>query len=561
MLEQLKDQYDIVIVGSGAAGLVGAIAAAKRGLSAVIIEKAKVWGGTSALSGGAMWIPANHLMAEDGEPDSYEDAMSYLKLALEDAGPATAEERQRAFLLGAPRMLRLVMNEGASLVREPHQPDYLPSLPHARIGRAIEPCISDANQLGEASDTLRRYPGTLPALRLGELASIGQGFSTLQGIKTLLKVGLRQKILQLRGKKPLGMGAALVAELMQVVRRLKIPLVLNCRLEDVLLQDGRVVGITCEHGAAQRTVSTHSLLLTAGGFAHSVHRQQLQATDGRFSLASPEDTGDMLSVAERIDADLELLDSAWWGCVVKYPNGVAGFTVSERSTPGSIIVDQRGSRFTNEAQNYNLVGRAIRAHVDQAWLILDSRHRRKYRFGLMLPGRTPQQMFDSGFFKRASTIEELARACGIDPPALAETVRRFNAFARAGVDQDFHRGENAYENYWGDPHNKPNPNLGPIDKPPYLATRVYAGDTGTRGGFLTDGHGRVLRRGKPIDGLYASGNCTASIFGRGDPGPGGTLSPAMTFAFLAAEHIAGEYSSLVQQRVARPWVRNLRSAT
>jgi 3-oxosteroid 1-dehydrogenase len=552
MREQLKDQYDVVIVGSGAAGLVGAITAAKLGLSAVIIEKAAVWGGTSSLSGGAMWVPANHLMAEDGEPDTYEEAAGYLKLALHHDGPATSRERQRAFLLGAPRMLRMVMDEGVALIREPHQPDYLAHLPHARIGRAVEPSISDGQKLGEDLDTLRRYPGNLPAVRLGELASIGQGLSTLSGIKTMLKVGIRHRAMKLVGKKPLGMGTALVAELMQVVRRFKVPVILNCRLDDVVLKDGGVVGMTCDPaGSGRRTISARSVLLSAGGFAHAAQREELQGTDGRFSLASPDDTGEMLSLARRIGADLELLDSAWWGCVVRYPNGTPGFTVTERSAPGSIIVDQRGNRFTNEAQNYNLVGRDIRSHnADPAWLIIDSRHRSKYRFGLMLPGRTPKAMFDLGFFKKASTIEDLAHACGINAPDLSQTVKRFNAFARAGVDQDFRRGENAYENYWGDPSCKPNPNLGPIERPPFLATRVYAGDTGTRGGFLTDGHGRVLRSGQPIDGLYATGNCTASIFGRGDPGPGGTLSPAMTFAFLAVEDTARECRTLTHKQAS-----------
>jgi 3-oxosteroid 1-dehydrogenase len=375
-------------------------------------------------------------------------------------------------------------------------------------------------------NTLRRYPGDLPAVRLGELASIGQGLSTLNGVKTMLKVGIRHKAMKLVGKKPLGMGTALVAELMQVVRRLRVPVILNCRLDDVVLKDNGVAGIVCDPaGSGRRTISTRSVLLSAGGFAHSAQRQELQGTDGSFSLASPDDTGEMLSLARKIGA--------------------------ERSAPGSIIVDQRGNRFTNEAQNYNLVGRDIRSHnADPAWLIIDSRHRSTYRFGLMLPGRTPKAMLDLGFFKKASTIEDLARACGIDEQGLSQTVKRFSEFARTGVDQDFHRGENAYEHYWGDPSWRPNPNLGPIDRPPFLATRVYAGDTGTRGGFLTDGHARVLRSGKPIEGLYATGNCTASVFGRGDPGPGGTLSPAMTFAFLAVEHTAHEYLSLSPKQVS-----------
>jgi 3-oxosteroid 1-dehydrogenase len=546
MREQLKDKYDLIVVGSGAAGLVSAITAAKLGLSAVIIEKAAVWGGTSALSGGAMWLPANHLMAADGEPDSYEEALAYLHLAVQGTGRATSEERLSAFLQGAPRMLKALTGEGAALIREPHQPDYLAHLPHARVGRSVEPNLSDGRKLGDALDTLRRYPGDLPAVRLGELSRLGQGVSTFQGIKTLLKVGIRHKLLKLFGQRPLGMGAALVAELMQVVRRLQVPVILNSRLEDLVFQDGRVSGVVCDGaGTGRRQISTGNVLLSAGGFAHSAQRQQLQGTDGSFSLASPDDSGDMLSLARRIGADVELLDSAWWGCVVKYPDGTPGFTVTERSTPGSILVDAHGARFTNEAQNYNLVGSDMRTRsVDPAWLIIDSRNRSKYRFGLLLPGRTPEALIESGFFKRASSIEALARVCEIDPRGLTETIDRFNDFARSGVDHDFHRGETAYERYWGDPGHHPNPNLGPIERPPYLATRVYAGDIGTRGGFLTDGHGRVLSAGKPLEGLYASGNCTATIFGRDYPGAGATLGPAMTFAFLAAEHMADRRSAV-----------------
>jgi 3-oxosteroid 1-dehydrogenase len=204
------------------------------------------------------------------------------------------------------------------------------------------------------------------------------------------------------------------------------------------------------------------------------------------------------------------------------------------------MVDKHARRFTNESQSYDSIGREmLKKGVDEAWLIIDRRHRQRYLFGAMPPGRTPQAMFDTGFFRRADTIEALAGACGLDPAALRATVERFNAQARKGVDEDFGRGSAPYDNYWGDPTHKPNPNLGPIEKPPFLATRVYLGDLGTKGGLVTDEHARVLREdGSPIEGLYAAGNSTASVMGRGYPGPGATLGPAMTFAFLAARHAA-----------------------
>jgi 3-oxosteroid 1-dehydrogenase len=544
MTEQLKDRYDVVIVGSGAAGLVAAITAAKLGLSAVVIEKAKTWGGTSSLSGGVMWIPSNQFMAKDGRPDSYEETMGYLKGAIGDAGPATSEKRQTAFVRAAPRMLRMIVDEGAAIIPQ-KQPDYLAHLPHARTDRSVEPAIVDGTKLGAALETLRRYPGNLPAVRISEMADIGQGISTFNGIKTMLKVGARDKLMKLAGKKPLGMGTALVAELMRIVQRLGVPVISSCRLEDLMVEADRVIGVVCyQEGVGRRTVSAQSVLLSAGGFAHSPHRSDIQGMVGTFSMASPDDTGDMLALAKRIGADVDLLDSAWWGCILRYPDGTLGVAMTERSAPGSIIVNERGKRFTNEAQNYNLVGGILRTQKDRsAWLIIDSRHRRKYRFGYMLPGITPKAMFELGFFKKASTIKDLARLCGIDPIGLSETVARFNRFAETGVDEEFHRGENAYERYWGDPGQKPNPNLGPIDRPPFLAAKVHCGDIGTRGGFLTDANGRVLRSGKPMDGLYATGNCAATIFGRDYPGAGATLGSAMTFALLAIEHTARSNSA------------------
>ena len=204
------------------------------------------------------------------------------------------------------------------------------------------------------------------------------------------------------------------------------------------------------------------------------------------------------------------------------------------------MVDNQGRRFTNEAQSYDTIGRdMLRQGIQEAWLIIDSRHRRRYLFGAMPPGCTPKAMFASAFFLRADSIEELAVKCGVDPSTLRGTVDRFNGLARAGVDEDFGRGSLPYDNYWGDPNQKPNSNLGAVDHAPFLATRVYLGDLGTKGGLVTDEHGRVQRPdGSAIDGLYAAGNCSASVMGRGYPGPGATLGPAMTFGYIGGRHAA-----------------------
>jgi 3-oxosteroid 1-dehydrogenase len=535
------DGHDVVIVGSGASGLVAAITAARRGLSPIIIEKAAEWGGSSSLSGGALWIPANHLMARDGEIDTIEEALGYVRDVVPDEGSVTSKTRQLAFLVNAPKMLQFLCDEGVGLIREPFQPDYFSNSPHSKVGRTIQPIVSDGKKLGKWLETQRRYPGDVYAIKLGEYAAVGRGYSGLTSRLTMLKVGLRHRLMQLAGKQPLGLGSALAAELMLAVLRHKVPVVLGCRMSGVAFENGRAIGIDAEYsGKATRIAAPAGVLLCAGGFAHAEHyRRGYQNVDGSWSSASKDDTGDAVKLAESLGADTAMLDEAWWGCAVLYPDGTPGFLMTERTMPGSIIVDAQGRRFTNEAQNYNSLGRELHRRMgDPAWLIIDSRHRRKYCFGLMLPGQTPQALFDSGFFVKANSIHELANRCGIEAAGLALTVAKFNAAARRGLDEDFRRGENAYENYWGDPTIKPNPNLGPLQEPPFLATRVYPGDIGTKGGFVTDEFARVTRAGVPIDGLYAAGNCTASIFGRSYPGAGATLGPATTFAFLAMEHAA-----------------------
>jgi 3-oxosteroid 1-dehydrogenase len=267
----------------------------------------------------------------------------------------------------------------------------------------------------------------------------------------------------------------------------------------------------------------------------------------KWTSTQPEDLGDGINLGLSVGAATQLMDEAWWGpASMLTPDGPAIFHVSERSKPGSLIVDQSGVRYLNESTDYVLAGQTMyerNAEVPAipSYLIFDSTYRSRYPFGANLPGRTPQALVDSGYFKRAETLGEVAKLAGVPADALEATVARFNEMARAGKDEDFGRGENAYDVYYGDPRVKPNPSLGPIDKPPFYAVALYPGDLGTKGGLVTDVNGRVLREdGSTIEGLYASGNTTASVMGRRYPGPGVTLSPALTFAMLAMFHVAGK---------------------
>jgi len=539
-------RFSAVVAGAGASGLAAALTAASLGLKTLVIEKAAVWGGSTALSGGGVWIPLNPLMQRPGEMDTAEAAATYFDAVVDDAGPATSPERRRAYLDAGPKLVDFLLERGVALEQEPTQPDYHAERPGGRRGRLLEPAFTDGKRLGPWLASLRPAPRPY-AVKTGEGARVARGLTSLDSAATVLKVILRHRWRERIGQAPMTSGAALAAQLMMAVQRAGVTVRLSSPLRRVVLEDGRAVGVEVESGGARRAIAARAgVFLCAGGFARDpAFRGAVQAVEGLHSSASPDDTGDAVKLAPELGAATALMDEAWWGPCVLYPGNNPGFFLWERSLPGSLMVDASGRRFTNESQSYDSIGRdMLKKAVEGAWLIIDQRHRRRYLFGAMPPGRTPKAMFDTGFFQRAETLEALAAKCGLDQAALRQTVERFNGFARTGVDEDFGRGRTPYDNYWGDPNHRPNPNLGPIDKPPFLATRVYLGDLGTKGGLLTDEHGRVLRAaGGPIEGLYAAGNTTASVMGRGYPGPGATLGPAMTFAFLAARHAAGRISN------------------
>jgi 3-oxosteroid 1-dehydrogenase len=381
------------------------------------------------------------------------------------------------------------------------------------------------------------------------IPSIGRGRSGIASSMTIAKVLARAALGRLLGRDEIGCGASLAGQLMAAALRLGADVRLDSPLVDLIVQGGRAKGlITHRDGLPWRVATRYGVLLAGGGFAHARDlRQRLQGTDGSLSSASPDDTGDMLKLADRLGAMTALLDQAWWATSFLYPGGVPGFFQWERALPFSVVVNSQGARFGNESGDYDSFAKAmIRNGLKTCWLIMDARHRQRYTFGAMSPGVTPEEMIRSGFFHRANTLEELAHKCGISPGGLLDMVARFNGFVDQGVDRDFRRGDKPYDRHWGDPTIKPNPCLGKIERGPFLAAQIHIGDLGTRGGFVTDEHGRVLDvTGRPIDGLYAAGNCTAAVVGNAYPGPGVTLGPAMTFAYLAMQHASHPNDSAV----------------
>lgn len=542
--QKWHEHFDVIIVGSGAGGITAAITAAKQGLKTVIIEKGSTWGGSSSLSGGGMWIPNNPVSMAAGLKDSFEEALTYMETVIEDVGPVSSRGRKVAFLKNAPVMIRFLQNEGIKFIPGMLYPDYYPDKPGGKIGRSIDCDFFDRRKLGELSPTLR-VSSLLPPIPFtsGETAHLPKAFTQPKHFFKVITIFARGAKLKMMGKQAMGIGNALVSNLMYTARKYNVPLWLNAPCKRLIMEDDQVVGIEVMKDGKLLALGSNTVILAAGGFERNAEmRQKYQGVGSDWTVANPDNTGDLIKQCMDIGADMALLDDAWWGAVAIDHKGERHFLVWERSMPHCIVVDQDGQRFTNESESYvdfghTLLERNKNGKAIPSWLIMDSRHRNRYIFGMAMPRLTPKEFIDGGFFIKANTLEELAQKCGIHKEGFLSTTARFNRMAENGVDEDFERGRTAYDQYYGDPRYK-NPNLGKIEKGPFFAVKVYPGDLGTKGGMVTDEYARVLKGGQPIPGLYAIGNCSASVMGRTYPGPGSTLGPAMTFAFIAANHIA-----------------------
>ncbi|MCS7145168.1 MAG: FAD-binding protein [Nitrososphaerota archaeon] len=539
---------DVLVVGSGAAALVGALTARSAGLEVLVAEKTDLVGGSSAMSGGGLWIPNNPVSRQAGLEDSFEEAWKYLSNVVPEAGEATAPEKLRAFLINGPELVQFLQDMGFKWRASAGYPDYYPEKPGGSVkGRCIEGAVFNGRKLGEWRKRLRQYPGAPPLPIHTNEASKLYLTRSWAGISTLLRIGARLIGHSLLGRVPLTIGASLIGQLLYLCLKRGVQIWLKSPLKELVEEGGRVVGAVLIRETREVTVRARGgVLLAAGGFEHSQEMREAylpRPTSTEWAVGAPGNTGDAIRAAMELGAKVALMDKAWGGPIAITPDGRPSFILAERSLPFGMIVDLNGERFMNESASYVDCWQSIYKHNREApaipsWLIIDQKHRSRYLFGMLMPGRTPERATSPRYLVRAHTLEELADKIGVEKEGLLRTVKRFNEMARAGRDEDFHRGESAYDRFYSDPSVKPNPNLGPIDKPPYYATAIYPGELGTLGGLLTDEHGRVLHRdGHPIAGLYAAGNTSASIFGGTYPGPGSTLGPACVYGYIAAKHI------------------------
>jgi 3-oxosteroid 1-dehydrogenase len=545
-------EFDVVVVGSGAAGMTAALTAAHHGLSVLVTEKAGTFGGSTARSGGGLWIPGNEVLRRAGVPDTAGQARSYLAHVV--AGHAT-DARQQALLEHGPAMLDLVRRlTPLEFAWVPGYADYYPEAPGGlAAGRSIEPVPLDGRVLGPDLATLSppylpAPPGVIITQRDYRWLSLGPRHP--RAVAAAARVAGRAARARLLRQRPLSMGQALAAGLRAGLATASVPVWLDTPMTGLRATDGRVTGVeVTRDGQPALITARRGVLLAAGGFERNPEmRRQYQRSpvDVAWTTGAAGNTGDAILAGQAAGGALDLMDDAWWGPSIPLPSGPF-FCLAERSLPGSLLVNAAGQRFVNECAPYvDAVHAMYEAHSEEspaipAWLILDQRYRSTYVFAGLTPGRPfPRRWYAAGVVFRADTVAELAAQAGIDAAGLAKTVARFGEFAQAGHDADFRRGESAYDRYYGDPRIRPNPNLAPLAAPPFYAVKILPGDLGTKGGLVTDERARVLRPdGSSIPGLYAAGNASAAVMGHSYAGAGATIGPAMTFGYLATLDLAG----------------------
>ncbi|MFD5180267.1 3-oxosteroid 1-dehydrogenase [Nocardia sp. NPDC058379] len=551
----IPESVDVVVVGSGAAGMSAAITAARHGLSVVMVEKASRWGGSTARSGGGVWIPGNSALGRLAGPEDIDAARAYLA---DIVGDAVAPEMLDTYLDHGPTAFDFLTRHTPLAMRwVPGYSDYYPEAPGGRArGRSVEPKPFDARGLGAELATMEpdylRAPRNV-VLTQADFRQIHLGLRNPRSPFRAARIGARWLGGLLRGRHLLARGQALSAMLRQGMRDAGVPLFLDTALVELAVADDRVVGaVVHRHGTEQVIGARCGVILACGGFEHSdTMRKQYQrepiGTD--WTVGAAANTGDGIRAGQAVGAATAFLDDAWWGPSIPLPR-TPFFCVSERNLPGSLIVNDRAERFMNESLPYVEATHRMYggphgrgdgpAENLPAWLIFDQRYRNRYLFaGLPPRAPLPRRWFDTGILTRAGTIGELADKIGVPADRLDATVTRFNEFARTGVDADYGRGTSAYDRYYGDPRQRPNPNLGALDTGPFYAAQLVPGDLGTKGGLRIDTHGRVLRDdGAAIDGLYAAGNTSAPVMGHTYAGPGATIGPAIVFGYLAAVHAA-----------------------
>ncbi|WP_067541602.1 3-oxosteroid 1-dehydrogenase [Nocardia crassostreae] len=550
-----SDSFDLVVVGSGTAGMAAALTAAHHGLTTVIVEKSSHWGGSTARSGGGVWIPGNSVLAREAPADDLEAARKYLTHIVGEYGDV---DRINTYIDRGPEALEFLLTHSPLRLQwVPGYSDYYPEAPGGRAhGRSVEPRIYNGKALGPELATLEPDYAPSPknvALTQADFRQLHLGLRNPRAPFRGMRIAGRWLKGQLLRQHLLARGQALSAMLRAGLLEANVPLWLDTPLVDLHTDGDRVTGVVVQRNGVDHLVTARrGVVIASGGFEHNEamrKRYQREPIGTDWTVGAPANTGDGIQLAQSLGAAVDFMPDAWWGPSIPLPRQ-PWFCLSERNLPGSLIINARADRFMNESLPYveathrmyggeNGEGAGPAENLP-AWLIFDQRYRNRYSFAGLPPRQPlPGAWFKSGALTSAPTLAELATKLAVPADRLAATITRFNTFAHTGTDTDFNRGASAYDRYYGDPRQHPNPNLGALEVAPYYAAKLVPGDLGTKGGLTTDVTGRVLRQdNSPIDGLYAAGNASAPVMAHTYAGPGATIGPALVFAYLAVLHAA-----------------------
>ena len=556
-MSTFDETFDFVVVGSGGGSMCAALVLRGAGKSVVVLEKTPLIGGTTARSGGVMWIPNNQFMKRDGVTDSVEQSVTYLEAVSggRNDTPGSTAERRRSYVEEGARMVDFLVDQGIRLNRVAYWPDYYDDAPGgSQQGRTVVAELFNVNELGPWKDKLR--PNFLSMMSsLDEMLKLRFIKQSWESKKIAATIVLRTIAAKLTGKHYVTAGAALQGRMLQASLKAGVDLRTEAAVTELIVDDGQVKGVvTQKEGRPWRIGTRLGVLVNAGGFAknQAMRDEYIPGTSTNWSLVAEGDTGEMIREMMRHGAASGQMDEMV-GNQITIPPGMEDVAIKPvvqglTAAPHAILVDQSGARYMNESGSYMAYCRGMlqRNQIVPAvpsWAIMDSQFIAKNMLANTMPGaKKPAKWFESGYLKKADTIEELAALLKIDPAALRATVNRFNGFVTKGHDEDFNRGDRAYDRWLGDKF-APNASLGAIEQGPFYAVEVLPGDVGTYGGVVTDTNARVLREdGSVIKGLYATGISTASSMGRVYPGAGASVGPSFVWGYVAAKHVLSEHS-------------------
>jgi 3-oxosteroid 1-dehydrogenase len=550
-MNDFDEIFDFVVVGSGGGSMCSALAMRAGGKSVVILEKTALIGGTTARSGGVMWIPNNRFMARDGVEDSFEKAVTYLEATSGSSGnaPGATPERLRTYATEAPKMVDFLVQQGIRLNRVGYWPDYYDERPgSSEKGRTVVAELFNVNELGEWKVKLR--PNFIPMMStLDEMLKLRFIKKSWESKRIAVRFGLRTIAAKLTGKHYVTAGAALQGRMLQAALKAKVEFRINSPVSELIADGGAVRGVvTVKDGRPHRIAARLGVLVNAGGFSHNqAMRDAYQpGTSAKWTNTAEGDTGEMILEMMRHGAAIAQMDEMVGNQMSLAPgtenNPVKEVVQGVTAAPHAILVDQSGMRYMNEAGSYmayckGMLERNRKAPAVPSWAVFDEQYMRNSMLLSTMPGsKKPERWFSEGFIRKANTIEALAGLVGIEPGALRKTIDRFNSFVAKGHDDDFQRGDRAYDRWLGDPYDT-HASLGSISEGPFYAMPVVPGDVGTYGGVVTDSNARVLREdGSVIKGLYATGISTASAMGRVYPGAGASVGPSFVWGYVAAKH-------------------------